>query len=57
MRVEETDFVCITCHICDAVSSPCAVDLGQYMEDLNATGDLSTFVLNARRVFVESCQR
>ena len=47
----------ITIIICDAVSSPCAVDLGQFMEDLNATGDLSTFVLNARKVFVESCQR
>lgn len=37
--------------------SPCAADVGQLVEDLNATGDFSTFVLNIRKVFVDSCRR
>ena len=45
-------------HVCAVSSkSPFAADLGQYIEDLNATGDFSTFVLNIRKVFVDSCRR
>jgi hypothetical protein len=36
--------------------SPCAADLSQLVEDLNATGDFSTFVFKIRKVFVDSCQ-
>jgi hypothetical protein len=44
----------VFCHAVTACSP--MIDVQSYLEDLNATGDFSSFVMNVRKSFVASVQ-